>query len=132
MANDKEHPMSNLNLSISESLQAVVAADFGNILSTEPITSGNINQAFRLKTSRNLSVILKHNDGTQPRMFECEAAGLKALAEAGMRTPEVLGYGADFLLLEDLGTSNQVPDWEQLGRMIAQLHAHHSAKFGFH
>jgi fructosamine-3-kinase len=126
--------MSDLYAFIPEMLHArFVAADFGEILAAERLTSGNINQAFRLTTSRKISVILKQNDGTQPRMFECEAAGLNALADAGMRTPEVLAVGADFLVLEDLGSdSTKVPDWEQLGRMIAHLHSHHSAQFGFH
>jgi fructosamine-3-kinase len=126
--------MSDLHPAIPAALHTLLAnSDLGEILSAERLTSGNINQAFRLITTRHTSVILKHNDGTQPRLFECEAAGLKVLADAGMRTPEVLAMGADYLLLEDLGSSSaKAPDWEQLGRMIAHLHSNRSPKFGFH
>jgi fructosamine-3-kinase len=57
---------------------------------------------------------------------------LNALREAGMRTPNVLAVGDDFLLLEDLGPqTNRTPDWEVLGRAVAKQHQHTNKRFGF-
>src|SRR5688572_18935284 len=113
-------------------LRFLADADFGEISQIEKLNAGHINQNFRLKTSKGNSFILKRNE-LKPRLFEYEAAGLKVLAEAGMRTPDVLAFGDDFLLLEDLGSDeHRTKDWEQFGRAIAQLHQHHNEKFGFH
>lgn len=105
---------------------------FGEITSSALVTGGNINQIRRIQTSRQHSFILKQSDGTTPRLFECEAAGLQALREAGMRTPDVLAVGTDFLLMEDFGDQpDQEPDWEQFGRLVAHQHQHTSERFGF-
>jgi fructosamine-3-kinase len=107
-------------------------AGFGEIRQLEKLNAGHINQNYRLTTSSQHSFILKRNE-LKPRLFEYEAAGLKVLAEAGLRTPDVLAFGDDFLLLEDLGSDeDRTKDWAQLGRMIAQLHQHSNEQFGFH
>src|SRR5688572_21701485 len=127
----KDVPMT---LKIPERLLSFLAdADFGEISQIERINAGHINQNFRLTTSRLNRFILKRNELKQNSLFEYEAAGLKVLADAGMRTPEVLVFGKDFLLLEDLGSGvNENPDWARFGQIVAQLHLHTNEKFGFH
>src|SRR5690349_1508314 len=85
--------------------------NFGTLVKKEILTGGNINQTSRITTSSGTSFILKENAKSPERLFECEAAGLQLLQEAGMRTPKVWAVGLDFLLLEDLGSSHHEPDW---------------------
>jgi fructosamine-3-kinase len=109
-------------------------AGFGEIVSAEPLTGGFANQTQRLTTSLGNSFILKQNIEVEraERLFECEAAGLQALREAGTRTPDVLAVGSGFLLLEDLGNHPiSEPDWENFGRAVAQQHRHTNERFGY-
>jgi fructosamine-3-kinase len=106
-------------------------AGFGEIRAIEKINAGHMNQSFRLRTANEQSLILKQNFEAQPRLFEYEADGLKVLADAGMRSPKVLTFGDEFLLLEDLGDYPK-GDWEEFGRAVALLHRHTNEKFGFH
>lgn len=105
---------------------------FGAVASVDAVSGGNINKASRVYTASGARFILKQNDGKAVRLFECEAAGLVTLREAGMRTPQVFAWGADFLLLEDLGphTIGEV-DWERYGRAVGHLHRHTHERFGF-
>src|SRR5690349_7185866 len=98
---------------ISEHIRPFLAdAGFGEISVIEKINAGHMNQSFRLRTSTDQRLVLKQNFEAQPHLFEYEAAGLKVLAEAGMRTPEVFAFGNDFLLLEDLGENTaKVENW---------------------
>jgi fructosamine-3-kinase len=105
---------------------------FGEVISAEPLTGGVANQVRRVTTTSQSSFVLKQNAQTIERLFECEAAGLQALREAGMHTPDVLAAGPDFLLLEDLGSAAAVaPDWEAFGRAVARQHLHSNDRFGF-
>jgi len=117
---------------IPEVVIAILAqAGYGEIIAANQLTGGVINDARRIETTSQTSVILKQNTEARPRLFECEAAGLKALREAGMRTPDVLAVGEDFLLLEDLGPqTNRTPDWAVLGRAVAKQHQHTNERFG--
>ncbi|HEX2622415.1 MAG TPA: fructosamine kinase family protein [Phototrophicaceae bacterium] len=108
----------------------------GEVISADLVTGGNINQIRRIMTASGASFILKQNASAGIRLFECEAGGLQILRETGMRTPDVLAVGTDFLLMEDLGSRpDQEPDWEELGRMVARQHLHTSpdpdGRFGF-
>lgn len=105
---------------------------FGDVTSAVVLTGGHANQARRIVTARNHSFILKQNQEPLERLFTCEAAGLQALREAGMRTPDVHAVGDDFLLLEDLGEqAGREMDWEALGRAVAHQHQHTHDHFGF-
>lgn len=104
----------------------------GEIASVTPLTGGVIHQTRRIHTDAQASFVLKQNGDAPARLFECEADGLKALHDAGARTPTVYAVGADFLLLEDLGTQTiDAPDWEKYGRAVAHLHRHTHDRFGF-
>jgi fructosamine-3-kinase len=104
--------------------------DFGSVIDVQVVTGGHINQTCRVTTASKASLILKQNATAPERLFACEAAGLQLLSQAGMRTPKVWAVGADFLLLEDLGSHNSEPDWEQFGRAIAYQHQHTHDQFG--
>lgn len=121
-----------MNNDISDAVATVLLAEgFGSIADVQTVSGGHINQTYRMITSSKASFILKQNATTPDRLFECEAAGLELLAQAGMRTPKVWAVGANFLLLEDLGNhADMEPDWEQFGRAIAHQHLHTNHRFG--
>jgi fructosamine-3-kinase len=103
----------------------------GSITEVQLVTGGFVNQTRRLATAHGHTFILKQNDRPLTDLFTCEAAGLNALREAGMCTPDVLAVGDNFLLLEDLGQSTREPDWEAFGRAVALMHQHPHDRFGF-
>jgi len=77
-------------------------------------------------------VFIKRAAG-QPGMFEREAEGLRALAEAGaLRVPQVLAVSADALVLELIEGAPRRPDFfADFGRRFAQLHRHRGKTCGF-
>jgi len=121
-----------MNYAIPGAVAAFVLAEgFGSITDVHQLTGGFVNRTCRVTTSSTMSFILKQNAASPDRLFECEAAGLQLLSQAGMRTPKVWAVGADFLLLEDLGSQvDREPDWEQFGRAIAYQHQHTHDHFG--
>src|SRR4051812_36416070 len=95
----------------------LLAEGFGSISDVQMLTGGIINQTCRITTSSKASFIVKQNASSPVRLFECEADGLQMLNQAGMRTPKVWAVGTDFLLLEDLGSHDDIePDWERFGQ----------------
>jgi fructosamine-3-kinase len=104
----------------------------GKIISSSPVTGGHINRTSRIGTSLGHTFIVKQTAEQKARLFSCEADGLKTLRQAGMRTPEVLSVGEEYLLLEDLGSQpDRKPDWEGFGRAIAHQHLQTNNRFGY-
>jgi len=68
-----------------------------------------------------------------PGMFECEAAGLRALAAAdAIRVPRVLAVAPDALVLEMIDPAPRKPGFfEDFGRRFAALHSHRGKCCGF-
>jgi fructosamine-3-kinase len=109
----------------------VLTGGFGSISDVQLLSGGYINHTCRITTSSKASFIVKQNAKSPVRLFECEAAGLQMLNQAGMRTPKVWAVGPDFLLLEDLGSHVDIePDWERFGRAVAHQHLHMNKYFG--
>lgn len=77
---------------------------------------------------------VKCGPAAQAPMFCAEAEGLAALAAAGMPVPRLYfaGARAGAALIElerlDLGAA---PDWPALGRLLAELHRHTAARYGW-
>ncbi len=105
----------------------------GEVVQTQPVGGGCINNGVRLKTSAGTGFFLKTNNNCPEDMFAREAAGLKALAiGGGPRVPKPYLVGAAFLLMEDLAPASKVSHyWEIFGRQMAALHQHTHLKFGF-
>jgi fructosamine-3-kinase len=69
-----------------------LAGDDAPITERAGVGGGSISQALRLRTVRG-AYLLKIGGGGLPGFFECEARGLKLLAETGVvRVPEVLAF----------------------------------------
>ncbi|MFB9732057.1 fructosamine kinase family protein [Ornithinimicrobium kibberense] len=69
-------------------------------------------------------VFTKTLAGAPPQFFEREAAGLRALAAAGARVPQVLGVRADRITLSWVpqGHARTAATEEEFGRELAALH----------
>ncbi len=96
---------------------------------------GCINQAYRL-ADRNSTWFVKTNAAAALVMFEAEAAGLRALSEAGLRTPRPLCTGTagqeSFIVLEYLELGRPGPGgWQRAGERLADLHGHGAEAFGW-
>jgi fructosamine-3-kinase len=120
-----------MNNDIPQGVAAFLRTDgLGSIIDVQLLTGGHVNRAYRISTSSKASFILKQNTAAPDRLFACEADGLEMLSQAGMRTPKVWAVGDDYLLLEDLGSHSDEPDWAAFGRAIARQHQHTSDTFG--
>ena len=106
---------------------------YGEVVSSNPVSGGCINNGIRVKTANGLGFFLKTNPNASEDMFACEAQGLKALQVAeGPRIPQTYLAGPDFLLLEDLAPAPKQKDyWRDFGRKLAALHNHTNQRFGF-
>lgn len=100
---------------------------------------GSINQAAVIETNAG-TFFAKTNARPLADQFECEAAGLEALARADttLAVPAPLAWqdsrnGTDgFLVMEYFEPGPRVPDFdEKLGRGLASLHRNTSSSFGF-
>lgn len=104
------------------------------VQSLSPVTGGDVNQAYRVQ-SKNQDYFLLVQPGRGADFYTSEIAGLEAMAEAGIRVPQVMAHGElgpdAYLLLEFIqeGHGQQAA----LGRMLAKLHRSQSERqqFGF-
>lgn len=130
-------------MTLSDSLTTAIslalrkAGDASPITGVHPVGGGDINQAARIDTESG-RYFLKWHTQPPPRFFECEAAGLRMLAEAGAaRVPAVVGYGpvpgttTAFLILEWIETGQRTRTAaETLGRALAQQHRARQPHYG--
>ncbi|MGC5586047.1 fructosamine kinase family protein [Ornithinimicrobium sp. W1679] len=77
-------------------------------------------------------VFTKTLTGAPPRFFEREAAGLRALAQAGARVPQVLAVDAERITLAWVpqGHGRTAATEEQFGRELAALHRTTGQRYG--
>jgi len=109
-----------------------------NIISSQRVSGGSINQSAKITLSDGTDCFLKWNTSADPRMFEVEEKGLALLASANteLRVPQVLATGKTengigFLAQEFMQEGQANPDSaDQFGRELAALHQHHHNQFG--
>lgn len=107
------------------------------LLGAQPLSGGDINAAYRLQAEER-SFFVKLNSPDRLPMFEAEAAGLEALAQArSIRVPKLIACGKTsehaFLVLEYIALNNLDSRSEQLlGQQLAQLHRQKQPYFGWH
>jgi fructosamine-3-kinase len=96
------------------------------------LTGGVVNTVWHVR-GPDRDVVLKTSEDAPPSVFQVEAEGLAVLRRHGLRTPEVLDVGADWLLLEALTPRPLETDafWESAGRAIAALHDVRGPRFGW-
>ena len=107
-------------------------ADTLQLRQLEPTGGGSINDAFLAEQEDGRPVFVKTHPAPPPGFFAAEAAGLKALAEAGAPVPEVLALDETWLLLSRVDSGRPGADSQALlGRVLAALHGHSGPSFGF-
>jgi protein-ribulosamine 3-kinase len=107
-----------------------------HINGSQPVSGGDINQAFCLQTNTG-KFFLKTNDGERfPGMLKAEASGLEFLRKSGGFTiPAVMGYGdwepQQYLVLGWIQAGSPCVDfWENFGSTLALLHRQTQPCFG--
>ncbi len=106
-----------------------------------PLAGGDTSTALRLDTARGPFVVKLRRESGHPAQFFAEAQGLGLLRGAGVRVPEVLGYGLApagpaaqdwaYLLLSYLLPVPETPQAQgALGQTLAALHRVSAASFG--
>lgn len=106
------------------------------ILKTQSIGGGSINQAFLVQTSSN-SFFLKYNTAqAHPKIFSSELQGLQLMANTKtIRIPQPYyayeGLQYSFILMEYIEQKGYAPDfWQQFAYKLADLHSQSSKSFG--
>ncbi len=125
----------NLSVHIQSRLSDILGTTI-IISGTNPLSGGDINDAFRIETNKG-QFFLKYNSASRyPGMFLKEAKGLSLLSQAAeVDIPDVVDAGEtashSYLLLEFMKTAPQKKDfWEAFGIALARLHRHTSDSFG--
>lgn len=131
------------------SLESAVRSLFGEgteIERADPISGGDINEAYGLTLTGGRRIFMKSNTKENLSFFTAEAAGLAAIARTeAISTPRILGVGTDrerggcsFLLLEFIsGSSRGRNYWEDFAGQLAAMHRAPTAglvpdgKYGF-
>lgn len=110
-----------------------------SIQNKQPVSGGDINEAYRLLLSNEEEAFLKINRKAGEIFFRAEANGLTAMRDAGANVPKVLGYGEGFLLLVYEKSSFKANDYGTLlGQMLFNMHLSNTEKlvkgnvFGFY
>lgn len=115
------------------SLQEAVKDAFGEnaeIIKTEPMHGGDINDAYKVSISTGEQIFVKTNSLNNAKFFRAESSGLSALRSAEkISIPATLGLGVDesreiaFLALEYIKSAprNNLY-WEDFGHQMADLH----------
>lgn len=103
-----------------------------------PLSGGDINDVFLLKTSSSEKIVAKINLAARyPGMFEAEKEGMEALAKPNViDIPAIIGTGTiedhSYLLLEYRESGSRSTNfWESFGQQMAALHQNTSDHFGF-
>ena len=116
-----------------------IAARLGRPLTFDsPVIGGCISESFAARAG-NEKVFVKTGTSDRLALFQAEADGLAALAEAGThRVPEALAVGeaegAAFLVMDwlELTPITTGEDARTAGRALAELHRHTGQDFGWH
>lgn len=99
-------------------------ADLARPVGEESLVGGYIGRTTRATLADGRTVVVKRC----PYPALQEADGLRALGVAGAPVPAVFGVGGHILVLEYVAGD---PDWSRLGRAVARLHRHTTARFGW-
>lgn len=120
---------------IEEILSSSVSEEL-RIFSFNSISGGDINEAYRLETSREDYFIKVNSLERYPQMFSQEAQGLQLLQKAeGLRIPNIIAQDhyddTSFLILELISSNNQNDNfWESFAKGLSEIHKKSNEYFG--
>lgn len=97
------------------------------------VGGGDINEAFHVRLADGREAFVKTRADAHAGEYAAEATGLRWLAEpAGVRTPEVLEVGSDYLVLEWIERGSlDGAGARELGRGLAHTHTSRAPCFGW-
>lgn len=117
-------------------LEAAIGAAAGSpVAASRRVAGGSINEALRVELADGRRAFVKTRRHPRPGEYAAEAASLAWLGEpGGVRVPEVIAAGEDFLALEWIDSGSLDPAGaEALGRGLAAMHGAGAPAFGaFH
>lgn len=120
-------------------LEEICATYNLGFISCSPVSGGDINAAYALVTDKGRFFIKLNAASLFPQMFQKEAEGLKALAQANtlLKIPTVLAVGEygsyQYLLMEFVEKANPSAGfWKKFAGGMAQLHSVTNAQFGWY
>lgn len=121
-----------------ETISSILAevGDRSAIKDIQPVSGGDISEAFKITTAEGLYFV-KYNRDAAEDFFQKEAVGLQLLKQTGaLRVPEVYAYSTasstvqGYIVMEWVEGQAQRDTDEQLGRGLALLHSSHKEKYG--
>ncbi|GGR23739.1 fructosamine kinase family protein [Deinococcus ruber] len=102
---------------------------------TTLLTGGMVNDVWMVTRISTERLVIKTAVQAPPSLYDVEAEGLCQLRDlGGVRTPEVLGVGPSWLVLEACLSADPADRnfWARLGRATAGLHGVQGDRFGWH
>ncbi len=109
----------------------------GNIKEARPVSGGDINEAYYVRTNEN-EYFVKVNKKEDVNFFQTEAKGLYLIAETNtIKVPQVFGVWKDRstgipMLWMEWVQGQPTPDTQVLlGKQLAELHMYERQQFGF-
>ncbi len=117
-------------------LQKISATHDLNLLEARPLSGGDINEVFLLKSTSQNYVVKINNADRFPGMFKVEAKGLQLLnLTCSFKIPQVIAYGtienSSYLLLEYIPTGSPSQSfWDVFGENLVKLHKTTQQNFG--
>lgn len=113
-------------------LQHLQSLSLGTCLQVTPLSGGCVSQVFRVQRQTLPTLVCKWYDH---RDMSCaEAAGLRALKDAGLYVPDIVHVDERCLLLQDMqseGRSQASDFWTSLASQLAHMHQIVQPTFGF-
>jgi len=106
-----------------------------DIESITPLSGGDINDVYKINSSKGQFLIKCNSRETFPNMFEKEANGLKQLAKSGVTTPEVIDHferdELQVLILQYMEEERVKKDfWTYFAQDLSKLHQNSQQFFG--
>lgn len=112
-------------------------ARFGLYREHQPVSGGDINEAYRVQTNQGNFFVKLNAASAYPEMFQREAEGLVALRDnSAFNIPQVLVVGEQgdtaFLMLEYLDSApQQAHFWADFAQKLSGLHRNTAEAFGW-
>jgi fructosamine-3-kinase len=111
---------------------ALGAALGARIVEAQPISGGDINDAYRVRLDDKRTIFVKTHAHPPAGMYDAEADGLRWLAEGPLRVPRVVAATESALALEWLELSSRGSRFDEaVGRGLAGLHRLGAPSFGY-
>jgi len=105
----------------------------GDVIEVTALAGGAVNTVWQVRQAAGADLVVKATAGAPAGLYGAEADGLAVLRDrGGLRTPDVLGVGSGWLILEALRPYPEEPAfWEAAGRAVARLHGVRGPRFGW-